>query len=126
MKGFFIVLCFLFLWIASGISSDYNRSNPPFELSGEDASVRSGYNYLHVIMTNDQLSRLDVYDQNGDLVKVYYEESLKELYPSATYLNAEIDNDKLYLIFEEENGQIISKRIVVGARGSLSFMPERK
>ncbi len=126
MKGFVIVLCFLFLWIASGISSDYNRLNPPFELSGEEASVRSGYNYLHVIMTNDQLSRLDVYDQNGDLVKVYHEESLKELYPSATYLNAEVNDEKLYLVFKEKNGQITSKRIVVGARGSLSFMPERK
>ena len=125
MKGLMIVIGLLCVWVGSGLYTDYQRESPPFEVTGENTSVQSGYNDIHILKENDQITMLEVYDQTGKRVKVYHIENLKDLYPSATYLKGEVKDGKLYL-FYEVGGEIAPKRVVVGARGSLSFMPERK
>lgn len=124
MKGLMIVIALLCIWISSGLYTDYQRESPPFEVTGENTIVKSGYNDIYILKKNDQITMLEVYDQSGERVKVYHIENLKDLYPAATYLRGEVKDEKLYL-FYEVGGEIAAKRVVVGARGSLTFMPER-
>ncbi|MCA0171901.1 hypothetical protein [Bacillus sp. RAR_GA_16] len=125
MKGWLIVIGLLCVWVGAGFYKDYQREILPFEIMGENTSVQSGYNDIHVFRENKQITKLEVYDQTGERIKIYHLENLKELYPSATYVNGEVRDGKLYLMYEVE-GEIDSKRVVVGNKGSLSFMPVRK
>ena len=125
MKSWLIVIGLLCFWVGLGIYKDYQRESLPFEIMGENTSVQSGYNAIHVFREKKQITKLEVYDQTGERIKIYQIENLKELYPSATYLKGEVKDGKLYLIYEVD-GEIDSKRVVVGNRGSLSFMPVRE
>jgi hypothetical protein len=125
MKGLMIVFSLLCIWIGSGLYTDYQRESLPFELMGEDTSIKSGYNDIHIFRENNQITKLEVFDQTRERVKIYQIDDLKELYPSASYVKGEVKEGKLYLLYDE-GGKVVSKRVVVGARGSLSFMPERK
>ncbi|MFP3470766.1 hypothetical protein R0J90_12060, partial [Micrococcus sp. SIMBA_144] len=90
-----------------------------------DTSIKSGYNDIYIFRENKQIISLEVFDQTRERVKVYQIDDLKDLYPSASYVKGEVKEGKLYLLYDE-GGKVVSKRVVVGARGSLSFMPERK
>ena len=124
MKGLFIVIFLVTFWIVSGVMGDIELKNPPFTFDDDDLSAMSGYNHMHAIRENDELVKLEIYDQQRQLAKTYVPNDLNELYPSANYKELIEVNNKLYVVYEH-NGIDEKKRLVVGARGTLTFMPER-
>ena len=124
MKGLFIVIFLFTFWIVSGVMGDLELKNPPYTLDDDDLSAISGYNHMHAIREKDELVKLEIYDQKRELVKTYVPNDLKELYPSANYKKLIELDDKLYVVYDLD-GKEEKKRLVVGARGTLTFMPER-
>ncbi|MBN8207797.1 hypothetical protein JI666_03440 [Bacillus sp. NTK071] len=125
MRGLLVIGCFLLFWIGAGVLEDIDRKDFPFQIDQDDLAVLSGYNYMHAVMDNDLLLQLNVYDQNKQLVKTYYASDLNELVPSAAYKQIVEENEKLFVLYEENDTSISRKKLVVGPRGSLTFVPER-
>ncbi|MDP4549940.1 hypothetical protein Q9251_03490 [Alkalihalobacillus macyae] len=125
MRGLLLIGCFLVFWIGSGVLEDLDRKDLPFQKDQDDIAVLSGYNYMHAVMEDNQFIVLHVYDQHKVLAKTYNDSDLNQLIPSATFKALVEENDGLYLIFEEQNSSETKKKLVVGPRGSVTFVPER-
>ncbi|WP_347550056.1 hypothetical protein ABFG93_00600 [Pseudalkalibacillus hwajinpoensis] len=125
MKGLFVVGVLIVFWVVFGLKGDRLLKDPPFVMDEDDIATMSGYNHVHAIMEKEELVRLDIYDQTKQLIKTYTPSQLGELYPSGSFQSLISDNDRFYLVYKQDNDIEVKKRIVVGARGSLTFMPER-
>lgn len=125
MRGILLIGSLLAIWIFTGMYNDHQINTQPYVSDQDDIGVMSGYNHMHVIIEEKEFVQLDVYNPKQGLRKTYLPKDLQKLYPAGVFVGVEENNEKLFVIYKNNENKPVRKKLVVGVRGTIQFAQER-